>query len=49
MLDLAVGNVTVTVSDKTSKSVHMPDDTLQGITKFFSIERTATVFLGGEN
>ena len=49
MLDLPVGNLTVTVSDKTSRSVRLPESTVENLSEFFSrADRTATVYLGGE-
>ena len=49
MLDLPVGNVTVTVSDKTSRSARLPPDMVENLSEFFrSADRTATVYLGGQ-
>lgn len=50
LLELPAGNLTVSVSDKTIRSVHLPDETTDVMTEFFNGEtdRTATVFLGGE-
>ena len=49
VLDLPVGNLTVTVSDKTSRSARLPADTVEKLSEFFSVaDRTASVYLGGQ-
>ena len=49
VLDLPIGNVTATVSDKTSRSARLPPDTVEKLIEFFrSADRTATVYLGGQ-
>ena len=49
VLDLHVGNVTVTVSDKTRRSARLLPDTVENLSEFFrSAERSATVYLGGQ-